>query len=92
MGFGGDAFKFQPLIHEHVRGKGGAALFRKTAGTSGFNEPSSSPQFVSHLATKIVKNVGLDFARTLLGAVDSLQHDRLHLRLVGGPSGSATPS
>ena len=36
-------------------GKGGSALFRKTAGTIGFHEPCSSPQFVSHLVRKIVK-------------------------------------
>ena len=47
-----DAFRIRPLKHERVRGKGGAALFRKTAGTSGFHEPCSSPQFVSHLVRK----------------------------------------
>ena len=45
-----------------------------------------------NLVRKIVKNVGLDLVRTLHGAVDFLQHDRLRLRLVQRHSGSATPS
>ena len=42
--------------------------FRKTAGTSGFHVPCSSPPFVSHLVRNIVKHVGPDLVRTLHGA------------------------
>ena len=71
-------------------GKGGAAFFRKTAGTSGFHEPCTSTQCVSHLVRTSVKNVGLDLVRALHGAVNFLQHDRLHLRLVLGAPAAPT--
>ena len=62
--------------------KGGAAVFRKTAGTSGFHVPCTSRQVASHLVRKSTTNRGLDLVRGLHGAVDFLQHDRLHwLRL-----------